>query len=76
MHNASKLDYQPYEFAVGRCVCDECGCTRILDAWMWADAPLDENGRRSGINESTRWSEICERVAEQAATLPDTPWSM
>ena len=34
--------------------------------------PLDENGRHSGIKESTRWIESYERVAEQAATLPDT----
>lgn len=44
----------------------------ILDAWMWAREPLDANGRRSGIKESTRWIESYERVAEQAATLPDT----
>ena len=44
----------------------------ILDAWMWAREPLDENGRRGGIKESARWIESYERVAEQAATLPDT----
>ena len=44
----------------------------ILDAWMWAREPLDENGRRGGIKESTRWIESYERVAEQAATLPAT----
>ncbi|GAC1422050.1 MAG: hypothetical protein NVSMB6_23630 [Burkholderiaceae bacterium] len=72
MYKASKHDYQPYDFAVERCVRGEWGCTQILDALMWAHEPLDENGRRSGIKESTRWSEIYERVAEQAATLPDT----
>jgi hypothetical protein len=36
----------------------------ILDAWMWAGGPLDENGRRGGIKESTRWIESYERVAE------------
>jgi hypothetical protein len=44
----------------------------LLDAWMWAREPLDENGCRGGIKESTRWIESYERVAEQAATLPDT----
>ena len=44
----------------------------ILNAWMWARDPLDENGQRGGIKESTRWIESYERVAEQATTLPDT----
>jgi hypothetical protein len=44
----------------------------ILDAWMWAREPLDENGHRGGIKESIRWIESYERVAEQAATLPAT----
>ncbi|MBL4954762.1 IS4 family transposase, partial [Neobacillus sp. YIM B02564] len=44
----------------------------ILDAWIWAREPLDENGRRDGIKESTRWIESYERVAEQAAMLPET----
>lgn len=39
----------------------------LLDAWMWAREPLDENGHRGGISESTRWIERYERVAEQAA---------
>lgn len=44
----------------------------VVDAWMWAREPQDANGQRSGIKESVRWIESYERVAEQAATLPDT----
>lgn len=44
----------------------------LLDAWMWAREPLDENGHRGSIKENTRWIESYERVAEQAAVLPET----
>jgi hypothetical protein len=43
----------------------------VVDAWMWAREPQDANGQRGGIKESVRWIESYERVAEQAATLPD-----
>lgn len=44
----------------------------ITDAWMWAREPKDANGTRPGIRESLRWTEGYERIAETAATLPDT----
>ncbi|MCY0856436.1 IS4 family transposase [Cupriavidus sp. D39] len=44
----------------------------VIDAWMWAREPLDANGQRVGITESVRWTESYERVAEQAAMLPET----
>lgn len=44
----------------------------VIDAWMWAREPKDANGQRRGIKESVRWIEGYERVAEQAATLPQT----
>jgi hypothetical protein len=44
----------------------------VLDAWMWAREPKDENGERGGLKESIRWAEGYERVAELAADLPDT----
>lgn len=44
----------------------------VLDAWMWARELKDAGGVRGGIKESTRWIEGYERVAELAATMPDT----
>lgn len=44
----------------------------VMDAWMWAREPRDGNGQRGGIKESIRWIEGYERVAEQAALLPQT----
>jgi Transposase Tn5 dimerisation domain/Transposase DNA-binding len=44
----------------------------VIDAWMWAREPRDENGERGGFKESLRWIEGYERVAEQAALLPGT----
>lgn len=44
----------------------------VLDAWMWAREARDANGHRGGLKESVRWTESYERVAEQAATLPET----
>ena len=44
----------------------------VMDAWMWARELRDANGQRGGIKESLRWIEGYERVAEQAATLPET----
>lgn len=44
----------------------------VLDAWIWAREFKDAEGHRPGINESTRWREGYERVAEIAATLPAT----
>ena len=44
----------------------------ILDAWMWAREFKDADGQRGGAPESLGWKEGYERVAELAATLPDT----
>ena len=45
----------------------------VINAWMWAREPKGANGKRPpAISESTRWVEGYERVAEQAATMPDT----
>ena len=44
----------------------------VIDAWMWAREPRDANGQRGGIKESIPWIEGYERVAEQAALLPQT----
>jgi hypothetical protein len=44
----------------------------VVDAWMWARELRDANGQRGGIKESVRWTVGYERVAEQAATLPET----
>ena len=44
----------------------------ILDAWMLARSMKDENGTRPGIKESLRWIEGYERLAELAASLPNT----
>ncbi|MDK2662176.1 IS4 family transposase [Cupriavidus sp. LEh21] len=44
----------------------------VIDAWMWAREPKDADGNRGGIKESVRWIEGYERVAEQAALLPQT----
>lgn len=44
----------------------------VLDAWMWAREFKDADGQRGGVLESTRWTEGYARIAELAATLPDT----
>lgn len=44
----------------------------LLDSWMWAREFKDKNGMRPGINESVRWVEGYERVAELAMELPQT----
>jgi hypothetical protein len=44
----------------------------VLDAWMWARERKEPDGTRPGINESLRWSQGYERVAELAAALPAT----
>jgi Transposase DNA-binding len=44
----------------------------LLDSWMWAREFKDKNGVRPGINESIRWIEGYERVAERALELPET----
>jgi hypothetical protein len=44
----------------------------LLDAWMWAREFKDKNGVRPGLNESIRWIEGYERVAERALELPET----
>lgn len=44
----------------------------ILDAWMWARSPKDENGTRPGIKESLRWIEGYTQLAELAESLPET----
>lgn len=44
----------------------------VLDAWMWAREPKDAEGKRSGLLESTRWTEGYSRIAELAARLPAT----
>jgi IS4 transposase len=44
----------------------------VLDAWMWAREFKDKEGKRPGQPESRRWIEGYERVAEQAAKVPDT----
>ena len=33
----------------------------VLDAWMWAREPKDENGERDGLRESVRWTEGYQR---------------
>lgn len=44
----------------------------VLDAWMWARETKDAEGKRSGLLESTRWTEGYSRIAELAGRLPDT----
>ena len=44
----------------------------VLDAWMWARKPKDASGQRGDVNESLRWIEGYERLAERAAELPHT----
>lgn len=45
----------------------------LLDGWMWARLPRDDKGvRPASVKESHRWVEGYERIAEQAASLPDT----
>ena len=44
----------------------------VIDAWMWAREAKAADGSRPGISESTRWIEGYERVAETAATMPQT----
>ena len=43
----------------------------VMDAWMWAREPRDGEGRRGGLQESLRWLEGYERVAERAQELPE-----
>ena len=45
------------------------GC---LDAWMWSREFKDSEGNRPGMNESLRWEEGYERVAELAQQMPET----
>ena len=44
----------------------------VTDAWMWAREPKPLDGQRPGVVESLRWIESYERIAEQAAQLPQT----
>ena len=44
----------------------------VLDAWMWARAEKGSEAADEEPSESRRWIEGYERVAEQAASLPDT----
>ena len=44
----------------------------VFDAYMWARELKGADGKRPGILESERWIEGYERLAEQAAALPDT----
>jgi len=44
----------------------------MLDAWMWAREKRGTDGVRPGQKESTRWIEGYERIAEMAASLPNT----
>lgn len=44
----------------------------VTNAWMWAREFRAEDGSRGGLPESSRWVESYERVAEQAARLPET----
>ena len=44
----------------------------VLDAWMWAREPKAADGTRPGIQESVRWREGDERMAELADKLPET----
>ena len=44
----------------------------IMDAWMWARKPKDENGNRNDIKESIRWIEGYERLCEVAEQFHDT----
>lgn len=44
----------------------------VLDAWMWVRGEATLSRSLGGVKESRRWVEGYERVAEQAATLPDT----
>lgn len=44
----------------------------VLDAWMWAREPRNEQGQRGGLCESVRWIESYERLAERAPELAQT----
>jgi len=44
----------------------------ILNAWNWARAFKDAEGKRDGVSESVRWVESYERIAQQAGELPET----
>ncbi len=44
----------------------------VLDAWMWARAPKEDAGHRSGLKESIRWIEGYSRLAELSTELPET----
>jgi hypothetical protein len=48
----------------------------ILDAWMWAREPLDENGRRGGIKESTRWMRVMNAWPNRLQCCQTPAWSM
>ena len=39
---------------------------------MWAHEKKASDGTRLGIQESLRWTEVGERLAETALTMPDT----
>ncbi len=43
----------------------------VLDAWMWGREYKDEEGKRPDIQESLRWTEGYERIAEYAAERPE-----
>ena len=44
----------------------------ITDAWMWSREAKAADGTRPGVRESLRWTEGYARIAELAASLPDT----
>jgi len=44
----------------------------VIDAWMWARQPKDEQGQRPGLLESQRWLEGYDRVAEVAQEMPES----
>ncbi|MEX3526666.1 MAG: IS4 family transposase, partial [Burkholderia sp.] len=44
----------------------------VLDAWMWVRRYKGNDGVRDGVKDSLRWIEGYERVAEQAADMPET----
>jgi hypothetical protein len=44
----------------------------VIDAWMWARSAPKACAGGDEVCESTRWIEGYERIAEQAACLPDT----
>lgn len=44
----------------------------VFNAWTWARQFKGEDGKRSGLCESSRWIESYERIAESGQQLPDT----